>query len=309
VLRQIKASFAEYEKRKGSRLSLEEDRTREREGRYLEWESRLEEDISPGKAAELEAFFGQKQQTLEQSASEGRMAQEHLDEISSRLWNSESSEPIPQIRVTGGTTDIETWAKSVSSPARRERRRLRQTTSSRENSQACDRREPRTPTSRELTGHMPHSQSSASSRSNYHRRRGLSQGSDSTSTNTSRRGSIIARINPWFQQPSSASSRRTSGSNSRVQSHIGTPRQPADNNIIPEMSALSLGERQDAETWTTVLPRAPPPRSSTMTTKNFAQSSRRNHPPVAQPRPLTSNSQNPRNILCVNWDNNGTLTP
>jgi hypothetical protein len=77
LMKEIKANF-EFERT----FSLEGNREKKREQKYLEWKKiGFGEKSSPRKVAELEAFLARKLQ--ENLAEEAR--REHLDEITSRL--------------------------------------------------------------------------------------------------------------------------------------------------------------------------------------------------------------------------------
>jgi hypothetical protein len=270
-MKEIKANF-EFERT----FSLEENREKEREQKYLEWKKiGFGEKSSPRKVAELEAFLARKLQ--ENLAEEAR--REHLDEITSRLWDAQTPDPPPRIRVHSAVSREDSRASSRNS------------------------RVPRTPVSRESTSHLTHSQSSASSRSSHHRRRDSSQGSASTTTSLSQR--LLAGVNRSLQGSSTTSSRRASVSSSGVQSTVGTPRPRANNGLSLAIQELSMSEDEESEGWTTVPVHKRTHLTHRSSSSNVQPGDRRHHPPTTQQNNPASRSRQDVKILCVNWDNIG----
>ena len=304
ILNEIKASLAASEERRKERDALRQNRVKEREKRFQEWENISMEDISPENVAALRVFLEQKQQKLEEETMDEDVARRHIDEISTRLWDAQSPRSSPQLEVPSIKLDTESWVATVASSARRERRSHHSTPLT-EASQQRGIREPRTPVSREQSvSHMSLSRSSASSRSSHRRFRDSTLESDST---TSHGRGLLDRtnryVNSWFQGPSSTSSRRSSRVHSAVPSSVGTPRPRLNTDVSADISALSLEEPQNSNEWTTVSARAQPARSHTALTTS--PSRRRTRQAPSLPRGLSSNLYHPKNILCVNWDNNG----
>ena len=294
ALNEIKASFAEWEKRRKEKIVFKKERAEEREELYRKWEVELK-DISPEEAAALRVFLEQKQQKIEEATNESTgedVTRRYVDDISTRLWNAQPSgysprAEIPSIQLT------ESWVATLSSSARHERRSNRSTPV----------REPGTPTSREaLLSHMSHSRSSASSRSSHRRCRDSTQGSGSTIVSTSRRKSILDTIQPWFKPSPSVSSRRSSRVHSTAQSSVGTPRRRPDSDASVDVSALSLDPHEDSNKWETVPVRTRPMRSNTGLSSSPTR--RRPHKTPNLSRSLSFHHQDPTNILCVNWNNN-----
>lgn len=299
LIKEIKVSFAEFEKKKESRISLQKNRVDEREKKYLEWKNLgLGDKSSPGKVAQLKDFLEQKQRKLEESLAE-EARQGHLDEITGRLWEAQTPDPPPRIKVSR----TESSASNVSSSARRERASSHLITPP-DDPRARDSSGAHRPhLSRESTSRGTHSHSSSSSKSSHHRRRDSSIGSNSTTTSLRER--FLAGIDRGFQGASSTSPRRVSASSSNVQSGVGTPRPRADPDLDSEISRLSLAEVEEPP-WSTVATRArtrhapPAPIIS-----NAQQRSPNNQLPTAQLSNLSLRRKQEASILCVNWDNIG----
>lgn len=295
-LEDIKASFREFGKRRESRLSLEETRQREREDRYWEWERLgFGEQKSPGEDTTLQAFLEQEQKKLEQSTPGDDAAQEHLDRITSKLWDAQPSAPIPQFKSSTTHSGSGTGTLNAESFNNRDRRGQYLSTP-KESPLGSSSRNQRTLTPRDS---VLQTHPSTSSRSRHSQRKSSISSRGSASTTTSHRKNLLDKINPWFQPTSSNSSRRPSRPTSNLQSSVGTPRPPPDQDIIPEISNLSLGGSQNTEGWETVPTRAPI-RSNAATTSSRSSGTR-----ARRPTSRTRFSQRTINVLCVDFDNTG----
>lgn len=304
ILNEIKASFAEFEKRRKEKNVLKQEREEEREEMFRKWEINLK-DISSEDAAALRVFLEQKQQKIEEATSESTgedVARRHVDEISTRLWDAQPPRYSPRAEIPSIQLNTESWVASVCSSACHGRRN-HCSTPVKLGTHPGELREPATrPSREEFLSHVSHSRSSASSRSSHRRHRDSTQGSSSTVVSTGRRKSLLDRIQPWFQPSPSVSSRRSSRLHSTAHSSVGTPRRRVNSDVGADIPALSLDDSNDSNEWKTVSARPHPVRSNAGLSSSPTR--RRPHQAPTLPRGLSSNIQRPTNILCVNWDNN-----
>lgn len=276
---------------------------REREERYREWEHLgFGEKTIPGKIKELRNFLEDKQRKLEESTVRGKTVQKHLDDITSRLVDAQTSEPIPLSRRITTVQNSESWPSGASSASSRERR---DPATPRRSSRASRSKDHKEPTSRESTSHISRSEASVRSQTIHPRRRDSSRGSESATPN--RKSSVFALENPTHQLPSSSSSRPASIADSGRQSSVGTPRPPAVDELSSAVSKLLLEEIEESEGWIVVPDRDRAPRSPVEVASTASRSSHSNnktrHTPTTLPPPLARGRGNRLSILCVNWEN------
>ncbi|KUJ08029.1 uncharacterized protein LY89DRAFT_348273 [Mollisia scopiformis] len=274
AMEHIITKFEEFEKRRESRLSLDEALWSEREDRYSEWQNlEVEKRASPKKVDELKAFLEEKLRKLEQGALGREVAQEYMDEIESKLKDTASPEPAPQYS-----------SPAVEEHSLAERSRIGYSTNRDRTNEYLK--------SQYLT--VPRDPSRESGK-NYQ-----ADSRRSTSSNGSIRRHWKERIDPWFRPPSPNSSRRASRSSSVNHSSVGTPARLSVQQLNSEFSSMSLREPQTTQGWT-VVARA---RNRGKKTTNGSQSSdRTKNTSIPQLKWLATGDRSPVNILYVDWDN------
>jgi hypothetical protein len=299
MMNEMKASYAEFESRKGSRLSLEEIRLSERQKRYLEWENLdFGEKGSPGKVAELQDFLEQK---AEKCLGE-EVQWKHLDDITRRLSGVQASNRLTQSQLPRDQNP-EPELLSVSSFARRGRSAHFPVTSGEDwRTRSGSSGAQVVPALIESTPNMSHSRSSASSRSSLHRKRDSSQGSNSTSI--SLRDRFL--MDSGYHSSPSTLSRQVSPSNFGVQSSAETTRSQPNNHLTSAFLRLSFAEGEESGERSRVPIYG---RTQNITSgpsaSNLEPRSRRYYVHTTQPNNLPPGKRQEVNILVVSGNNMG----